>query len=55
MSEEPCKKDGPSKDWKDIAKEVTEAADGKKVVQLSEELVRALDEQFKKRGGNQTA
>lgn len=50
MAEEARNEHEPKRDWHDIAKEITEEKDGKKIAQLSEELVRALDKPRKSTG-----
>ena len=37
----------PTKDWREVAQEIVKERDPKKVLELSEELLRALDQQKK--------
>ena len=39
----------PTRDWQEVAKQIVEERDGKKITVLCEELIRALDEQKQKK------
>lgn len=47
MEKAPYKNHEPTKDWREVAEEIVKERDPKKVVELSEELLRALDQEKK--------
>jgi hypothetical protein len=47
MEKAPYKNHAPAKDWREVAEEIVKERDPKKVVELSEELLRVLEQQKK--------
>ena len=47
MEKAPYKNHETAKDWREVAEDIVKERDPKKVVELSEELLRALDQQKK--------